>query len=108
MKAWPGLRYTVVIQSPDVYNTPTTTLARLVFNEYRSDIDITFNPEVIIVAPDPHTGLLTHQFTITHEIKGRPQNIAGPLGEVILRPLDTVTIVSDYNKHTFEALSMGR
>ena len=60
-------------------------------------ISVRFHPEVLIVGPDPTSGLLTRHFTIHHDIQNTSSisSIDGPLGEVTLEPLDTTTIVRD-------------
>ena len=58
------------------------------------DIDVRFHPEVIIVGPDPTSGLLIKQFTIFHEVVTTSfSTIEGPLGEVMLQALGTSAIV---------------
>lgn len=73
-----------------------------------TDLEIIINPEVIIIAPDPHTGLLNHRFNISYELKGMvTENIAGPLGHVLLQPLDTLHTVSLQLKHYNYSLILG-
>ena len=58
------------------------------------NIDVKFHPDVILVGPDPKTGLLTSQFTIFYEVSNvSSDTIDGPLGEVVLQDLDLAVIV---------------
>ena len=53
-----------------------------------------FHPEVIVVGPDPKSGLLTKRFTVFHEIENASsKTIAGPLGQVVLQAIDNTAIV---------------
>ena len=58
------------------------------------NIDVKFHPDVILVGPDPKTGLLTSQFTIFYEVSNvSSDTIDRPLGEVVLQDLDLAVIV---------------
>lgn len=58
------------------------------------DVNVRFIPEVIVVGPDPTTGLLSKQFTVFHEIENTASTtIEGPLGEVTLEALDITATV---------------
>ena len=64
------------------------------------NIDISFHPEVIVVGPDPVSGLLTSQFTAFYEMTSiSSTTIDGPLGEVIIEALDRTAIVCHNNHH---------
>ena len=75
---------------------------------FSQGIDIRFHPEVIIVGPDPVSGLLTRRFTVYHEIKNvSSQTIAGPLGEVVLQTLDTTAIVRSHCLNTNSTMELN-
>ena len=61
------------------------------------DVNIRFIPEVIVVGPDPISGLLTRQFTVFHEIETTTTSatVAGPLGVVEIQALDAMLTVCD-------------
>lgn len=58
------------------------------------NIVVNFYPEVIVVTPDPISGLLTRQFTVFYEVTNTSIHfIDRPLGKVELQVLDTTAIV---------------
>lgn len=58
------------------------------------NVVVKFHPEVIVVTPDPISGLLTRQFTVFYEVANTSIHFIGrPLGKVELEILDTTAIV---------------
>ena len=58
------------------------------------NINVKIHPDVILVGPDPTTGLLTSHFTIFYEVANiSSDTIDRPLGEVVLQDLDLAVIV---------------
>lgn len=58
------------------------------------NIVVNFYPEVIVVTPDPVSGLLTRQFTVFYEVANTSiHSVDRPLGKVELQVLDTTAIV---------------
>jgi hypothetical protein len=67
VRAWPGQRLVIGVSGRDEFNHTTTATAGFSFtplNLSRVVPEIRFVPEVIVVGPDPTSGLLTTTFTL--------------------------------------------
>lgn len=55
---------------------------------------VNFDPEIVIIGPDPETGILTQNFTLTYTISSATQlQLNKSLGQVVIRDaFDTVQV----------------
>lgn len=60
----------------------------------QSTYTVNFDPEIVIIGPDPETGILTQNFTLTYTISSATQlQLNKSLGQVVIRDaFDTVQV----------------
>ena len=128
---WPGFKFLLDLSGVDQFNHLTTATARFFFipppevNSWeqqnclwrlphtfkclfvpQSNYTVNFDPEIVVVDPDPETGILARNFILTYAISNATELQRNrSLGQVDIRdPFDTVQVGS-YSRTLLEVNS---